>query len=346
MAITFEIVGDDLILIYEPEIANMRSFISDLSKGNTVHLRKTFNVKIDNLLEEYADKVIAYSSETKESLDFDDEFDFGVLEFRIGKVNGDYVELSQSVFDLNYRFLFSRTIPLKIRLFVADHNISIPRKMSEVFKSDIFIGGDETQAGFVSVSDYELLVKKFPTTTELKYYANSRVELLLSDYFDDKVGFLQKYQRFIKTRKSLTDSKTPLLDRDDFVSSALYESTLHEVEQFSILLEDFTKKLFSNSYPESFWQLYIKRLVFMLFPKYILAPREITFEAIDEVEDPFQRRPDFILIDTNGFVDVMDIKTPETIIISNSPAYRNNYVPSKVFSSAIQQVEKYVYCLN
>lgn len=346
MDITFRAEEPDLILTYVPDIEYMRAIVIHLSKGNTFNLKKTFHLELDNLLSQYSERIELLGTEQSDYMDYDDMLSFDKLEFRIGKYTGDYVFLNQSVFGIQHEFCFSKDINLKARLFVADHNISIPEKISNVFNSDIFIGGDETHPGFISFSDYELLVKKFPTSAELKHYSNSRVELILSDYFDNKYGFTQKYQKFISRRKSFASSSLTLDNHARFESSAIYQSTLHKLEQFTLLLNDFRNNLFTGTHSESFWQAYIHKVILMIYPKYIMASREITLNAINEIEDPYQRRPDFILIDTNGFVDVMDIKIPEVPVISAAPSYRNNHVPSKAFSSAIQQVEKYVYCLN
>lgn len=42
----------------------------------------------------------------------------------------------------------------------------------------------------------------------------------------------------------------------------------------------------------------------------------------------------------------MEIKVPTVDILSKKPSYRNNYVPSREFAGIVQQMEKYVYCLN
>ena len=188
MSISFRKNESDLVLVYVPDIADMGSLVSDLSREKSVRLRKTFNFKLENLLPQYSERIAQLGTESSGYLEYDDALHFDKLEFIIGQYIGDYVVLNQSILDINHRFCFSKSIELKARLFVADHNISIPKKMSSVFNSDIYIGGDEAQLGYVSASDYELLVKKFPTTTELKHYSNYRVELLLSDYFDDKFG--------------------------------------------------------------------------------------------------------------------------------------------------------------
>ena len=80
----------------------------------------------------------------------------------------------------------------------------------------------------------------------------------------------------------------------------------------------------------------------MLYPQYILSERELSFNGIDGND----KRPDFVLVDANGFIDNMEIKKPEIRVLSGKPCYRNNYIPSREFSGSIQQIEKYLLCLS
>ena len=45
----------------------------------------------------------------------------------------------------------------------------------------------------------------------------------------------------------------------------------------------------------------------------------------------------------NGFVDILEIKKADVRMLTQ---YRNNYVATREISGAIQQIEKYIFCLN
>lgn len=51
-------------------------------------------------------------------------------------------------------------------------------------------------------------------------------------------------------------------------------------------------------------------------------------------------------MDTNGFIDILEIKKPDVQLITKQASYRNNYVPVREFSGAVQQMEKYIFCLS
>ena len=86
----------------------------------------------------------------------------------------------------------------------------------------------------------------------------------------------------------------------------------------------------------------IQEILQLLYPKYILCTREIAFKGVDG----YDKRPDFLLVDSNGFVDILEIKKPDVQVLTKQASYRNNYVPVKEFAGAIQQIEKYIFCLT
>ena len=93
---------------------------------------------------------------------------------------------------------------------------------------------------------------------------------------------------------------------------------------------------------ESIWQKKIRNILQLLYPKYILCTPEVTFKGVDG----YDKRPDFLLVDVNGFIDILEIKRPDVQVLTKQASYRNNYVPVREFAGAIQQIEKYIYCLN
>ena len=66
------------------------------------------------------------------------------------------------------------------------------------------------------------------------------------------------------------------------------------------------------------------------------------FKGIDD----YDKQPDFVLVDANGFIDVLEIKKPNIQILTKEASYRNNYVPVRNLAGSVQQIEKYLYCLN
>lgn len=89
---------------------------------------------------------------------------------------------------------------------------------------------------------------------------------------------------------------------------------------------------------EKQWQEKIHNILQLLYPKYICCAREIKFYGGKK-----DKQPDFLLVDANGFVDILEIKKADIRMLTQ---YRNNYVATREISGAIQQIEKYIFCLN
>ena len=78
--------------------------------------------------------------------------------------------------------------------------------------------------------------------------------------------------------------------------------------------------------------------------KYIIRDEGI-FPLKKTFDDCIDNR---VLIDAqskfkNGFVDILEIKKADVRMLTQ---YRNNYVATREISGAIQQIEKYIFCLN
>lgn len=85
--------------------------------------------------------------------------------------------------------------------------------------------------------------------------------------------------------------------------------------------------------------------VFFFISNYIESIREVNvnFGKLDEGE----KKPDFVWIDIYGFLDVFEIKTPQTDILAKrlDKSHKNYYFSSDA-SRAIAQIEKYVLFLE
>lgn len=79
-----------------------------------------------------------------------------------------------------------------------------------------------------------------------------------------------------------------------------------------------------------------------MFPKYLYTVREVNFGEING----YDKHPDFTLVDSNGYIDIMEIKKPDKNQIIRKSKVRNNYVPQKIFTDVMVQASKYIDVLN
>lgn len=312
-SISFESSESELILCYAPAM-EIDDIAKRLSTEDGFQIKNTFYVTKE-LLRKIADS--------------EDDWE-ETLRFCIGQVGEKYTLLNSDVIGTEHSFYFGNEIKLKPEMFVAYRNISILRKIDSLIQRDFYVGGDwETHNG-ISKETYDNLLKKFPKTAELDKYANNRIASILKDYFPECDKYEKIYDRFIES-KTINVTSRPSLSK--------YNLQI-ELEQFSVAYKELKEMLSRyEAIDEKQWQLKIHNILQLLYPKYILCAQEIKFQGIDK----YDKRPDFMLVDANGFVDVLEIKKADILILTK---YRNNYVASRELSGAIQQIEKYIFCLN
>lgn len=223
-------------------------------------------------------------------------------------------------------------------MFVAYRNISIIRKIDEIVNLDVYIGADDenNEDGCrISFDGFLNLIKLFPNSMELTKYSHKRIAMLIKEFVPQCEEYEQKYETYVdkKEKTYIKKHNHTTIDVNQKLKLEQFENATHNLKE---LLEC------DDVISESIWQEKISNIVQLLYPQYIISERELSFDGIDGDD----KRPDFVLVDANGFVDVMEIKKPMISVLSRKPCYRNNYIPSREFSGSIQQIEKYLFCLN
>lgn len=312
--IRFEKIKDKLILVYVPDKG-----INDIKKA----LLEKENIKIKNTF------IL-----TKELLceDIDEEEDWEeTLHFCIGAVGEFYTQLDANVFGTKHFFYFSNEIKLKPQVFVAYRNISIIRKIDEVIDRDFYIGGDwETQNG-IPKEAFDALINRFPKTAELDKYAHKRIATIIKDYFPESDKYEEIYDKYILSKRN--SNKLSVASSSEF-------NVQIELEQFTVAYQELQDMIDRyEAIDEKQWQEKIHNVLQLLYPKYICCTREVKFYGSGKND----KQPDFLLVDANGFVDILEIKKADIKILTK---YRNNYVATREVSGAVQQIEKYIFCLN
>lgn len=311
MTIRLEKDGNDLLLYYAPEMG-IKGIKDQLQKNGSIIIKHTYIVSLDMLIREENDL-----EET--------------LVFTVGTVGEKYTEIDSEVLGTQHRIFFSNNIRLVPQMFTAYRNISIMKKIDEVIDRDLYIGGEWDKNGGVPIETFKELLNTFPKTAELDKYANYRIASCISEYFPELDRFEEIYKEYLE-KKSYSVGVSPSKINIDI-----------EIEQFTAIYNELKRMLTDScSYTEKTWQPKIHSIIQMIYPQYILSVREIIIKGIDKND----KQPDFIMVDTNGYVDILEIKSPDVRLLTKQASYRNNYVPVRAFSGAVQQIEKYIFCLN
>jgi len=202
---------------------------------------------------------------------------------------------------------------------------------------------------FLNITDLKALSKLF---FENRKPFNHKIVLshfskLYSKYFDEEI-ILTTYQKGIFT-KLLATMHPSQLSKDDQQSIINYLPKLssvgvdlsaikkQKVDYQLIYLEktlnDLEKKLNSKA-KEPFWQTYIRENIIFLHESYIKKIEHLNV-SIDI------KLPDFCLLNYENYLDVLEIKTPETKLLIKDSNH-NNYYWSSAISQAISQTENYI----
>ena len=312
-SISFEYSENKLILCYTP-VMDLDDITKRLDTEDGISIKHTFWVTKDLLCED---------------VEKDDDWE-ETLHFYIGAVGEAYTQLDSEVFSTDHSFYFGNEIKLKPEMFTAYRNISILRKIDEVIERDFYIGGDWENHNGISKETFDELLEKFPKTAELDKYARKRIASIIKDYFPECDKYEAIYEKFVESKNSSYASS---------VSEISKFNIQIELEQFTVAYQELMDML--NRYEaidEKQWQEKIHNILQLLYPKYICCAREIKFYGGKK-----DKQPDFLLVDANGFVDILEIKKADVRMLTQ---YRSNYVATREISGAIQQIEKYIFCLN
>ena len=310
-----------LILRYTPEARSIEYVLSILNgKGtfsDTYFLNKTYRLTKENLV--------------NREKDFEnDDLDNDSIDFRIGSPfeNGKYIDLDQAIFGISHRFLFESGINFQ-HSFFCKFNVSTISTLSNVAKHDIYIDLSEQDAGdsfHLSLSQFKAFIAKLATPYGIDMYKQSCAEIAASQFLDVGTSFAERFEKY--TRKKYTASPYHDVQSNEYLSARI-----QELEQQRDLLK---AALHCQDEPEEFWQQAIAGLLPLLYPKYLYIFEKFEFESLEET-----KIPDFIAIDNDGNVDVIEIKKANIGNVLRK--YRNNYVPTSEISCACAQIEHYIF---
>ncbi len=231
------------------------------------------------------------------------------------------------------------------KMFIAEKGISVFGRIDKLCDEQIIVGGNDPEA--IPLADFNLFIAKFPTSTEIKHYANSRITNILQEYFPSMSDGEQRLQQFFRKKENRLKKISPQRSGKSIsIPNELYQI---EIEKFSGIKEIIQEELNNNpnNYSEAEWQKIIAEILPLIFPQYIAVLSEVPIkESYSNEIKPTNRRIDFVLVNANGYIDILEIKKAFDNCILMSNQYRDNYIPKKELSGTVMQAEKYIYYLN
>lgn len=244
-----------------------------------------------------------------------------------------YYRIEAAILRTQFDVLLSKQLSISRKTFIANRGISIFSKIDQLVSEPIVVGDGEENA--IPISEFYKLLKHFPTTTELNHYAHSRISLILKNYLETTTDAEKKLNNYL-IKKPVVQSAAEM--------PAIYE---YEVEKYEYI-RDVIKSSISQekSYSENDWQSLILKFILLIFPKYVAVLKNIKIKDYYSKNTVTKRYIDIALVDSNGNLDVIEIKKPFDDCVISEGKYRDNYTPKKELSGAIMQAEKYIFHLS
>ncbi len=275
-----------------------------------------------------------YLSKEDVGSDFIEALEKGQIDFRLGKKDGDYYHINSEILDIELGLYIHKDVELDKKFFVANRNISVFRKIENIlakYEKEIRIGTAEKDN--LPLDIFQKIISEFPSSTELDHYANTRIDVIIKDYLETSKDYEEKYKTYMNKKVSKVDENIYAIFDDYEIYK--YEKILTKLKY---MLDN------EDKYNEKQWQIEIIQIVRLIFPKYIAVFENV---RIRDVYKPTNRFLDFMLVDANGNVDIVEIKQPfgKKGLVTTS-VYRDNHVPVRELSGSIMQIEKYIYYLN
>lgn len=323
----FVISASDVVLTYRADQPGNGWVWQELRNHDTVTLSRVFTFKRRDLIAEPAEA------------DQDNDFEAFQYRFRFGVRRDGYIHLEGRIFDIDNSVLIADAgLGLERKVFVAERNISIFRKIAELIAPDqpIIVGG--SRAGAIPIPDFQALLSKFPNTVELNRYAAARVSNVIGDYITPLKDARSQYEAYLNRRRStMTDA-----------ALAQLELLQTEIEKYVFIRDTIAEWLRDGATrSEGDWQKMILNFLLLIFPKYVTVLSNV--KVADAYSTPGATKDRFIdlaLIDAAGNIDVIEIKKPFDDALMGRTPYRDNYIPTKELSGSIMQAEKYLFHLS
>lgn len=311
--IEFRKVNNKVILFYSNDYPTHNWVYDELDKSGRVTISKAFT----------------FSPKELRSA-FNEVYEEVPVEFEVAFKEGEYYRFPKDILSLEHDLYVHEDVELERKFFVAERNISIFPKIDNLVDCSIYIGGDEE--GAIPTSVYSGLLKAFPNTNELNKYASARISAVLSSHIELNDDYEDRYQQYLNKKTSKKGSNLQF----DFSNLEVIKFT-SILEKLNSMLED------EVSYTESQWQEELLQIILLLYPKYIHVFKEA---PVRDTYSNSNRNIDYLLIDSSGNTDIIEIKKPFDKCIVTTRTYRDNYIPLRELSGTVMQIEKYIFYLN
>lgn len=235
------------------------------------------------------------------------------IQFILGEKRGPYFKIEGRKLGTTNDVYVSTEFPIEVKHFVVARGTSVFRTIDGLVDADIYIGGERD--GAIPIEVFGEILSAMPTDVELKKYVMARASSVLKNYLDQTKDAETAYQKYRNRREAFSSERRA----SSHLSSLLLS---HEVAKDESILDRLQEMLENEvEYSEASWQRGIADVLTLLYPKYIAVLRE---GPIIRDEYSSNLSVDFVLVDSEGHIDLLEIKKPGVQQVMTKGTYRDN----------------------
>ena len=300
--VAFKVERTGVVLEYASEFNSTAWVLRELRTSGHVRISKVFKFKKSDLIGAAA---VLESPAWQEDEDDDDDDGEKTLRFKFARTVKGYHRIAGRILGIrNDVLLQAKAVPIERRTFVAERNINIFRRIAKLKDDDspIVIGEVEDMEGSIPYSLFNILLTKFPNSSELDRYAQARVEAVVGETLQPMRSAREAYERYLDRRVSVV-TDAPLQQAN------LLQSEIEKYVYLRDLITLWLKEETGRS--EADWQRMIAKVILLIFPKYVAVLESVP--VADVYSDPSRstkREIDLCLVDANGALDIIEIRSP------------------------------------
>lgn len=302
--------GNELLFVYEPFTGNIEWLKEELNDNDDddIHVSGTFYFSKKD--------VIRYEEEQ--------------IVFKLATLKDDYYVIKSKTIGTEFDVYIYKNISVKYKMISCSKFKNIFEFINDIrqINNDIYIDGSKST---ISFDDFKKIVEQFPNNYEKELYNKARISQVLENYFDNVENYSEKLNIYREKRNLTKFDKESFYTEWDIIK---YENILSKLK-FMIANEE--------KYTESEWGKILAEIILILFPKYINFHQQVEIKMTSETSNKKKELIDFMLVKSDGCIDVLEIKKVSNIFLVSNGCDHDNHYPTSSLSKVTMQTEKYLY---
>ena len=215
--ISFEKKDSLIIISYSTDRDNKWVF-DKFDNGDSYAFNKVYNLSSENIYK--TEKEIEKEDEVY-LLDEPDPIDF-----IFARLIDEYYKVEKGILINKFDIYFHKDFEFDNKVFIAEGDISIFKKIEQLINEDIYIGGNNSNA--IAEIDFRGIINDFPSQYEKKLYSEARLTNVIKEFFSSTINAEKKFEKYID--KKATNKGQNLTKLFSDIELFKYQTILKKLE--------------------------------------------------------------------------------------------------------------------